>query len=222
MLSCGVDNIIYKWDLETGIREVFYEMENPKTIAISDNDQTIAVGTRDGKLLLFSGRGSDPPVELSSEPGNQIWSLAFRSKDNMLISGDQKGVLRIWDIDQRKLVSRKKSHQARIYEIKVDPSQRYLASCSTDGSVLVLNLEDINQQPIEIAKLNGFIYSVEFINRGRNLVIGSKSSNPLVGYPVRMEDLSTFVCPNISRNLSQSEWRNHIGDDVPFEETCSK
>ena len=140
----------------------------------------------------------------------------------MLMSGDQKGVLKIYDIDQKKQVSRKKYHQARIFEIKVDPTQRYLTSCSTDGRILVIDLEDRNQQPIEIAKLNGFIYSVEFINRGRNLVIGSSASNPLVSYPVRMEDLSTFVCPNISRNLSQSEWRNHIGDDVPFEETCSK
>jgi energy-coupling factor transporter ATP-binding protein EcfA2 len=222
MLSCGVDNIIYKWDLETGIREVFYELESPKTIAISENDQTIAVGTREGKVLLFSGGGSEPPVELSNEPGNQIWSLTFRSKGNMLISGDQKGILRIWDVDQRKLVSRKKSHQSRVYEVKVDPTQRYLASCSTDGSVLVLDLEDMSQQSIEIAKLNGFIHSVEFINRGRNIVVGCRSSNPLVSYPVRMDDLSTFVCPNISRNLSQSEWRNNIGDDVPFEETCSK
>ena len=222
MLSCGVDNTIYKWDLETGIREVFHELENPKTLAISANDQTVAVGTRDGKVLLFSGGGSDSPVELSNEPGNQIWSLAFRSKGNMLISGDQKGFIRIWSIDQRELVLRKKMHQARIIEIKVDPSQRYLATCSTDGSVFVRDMEDTNQQPIEIAKLNGFIYSVEFINRGRNLVIGSTSSNPLVSYPVRMEDLSTFICPNISRNLSQSEWRNYIGDDVPFEETCSK
>ncbi|MEE9461200.1 MAG: hypothetical protein V3V53_05175 [Bacteroidales bacterium] len=222
MLSCGVDNTIYRWDLETGIREVFHELENPKTLAISANDQTVAVGTRDGKVLLFSGGGSDPPVELSNEPGNQIWSLVFRSKGNMLISGDQKGFIRMWSIDQRELVFREKMHQARIIEIKVDPSQRYLATCSTDGSIFVRDLEDRNQSPIEIANLNGFIYSVEFINRGRNLVIGSTSSNPLVSYPVRMEDLSTFICPNISRNLSQSEWRNHIGDDVPFEETCSK
>ena len=140
----------------------------------------------------------------------------------MLIVGDQKGYLRIWSLDQKELFFRKKVHQARIFECKVDPSQKYLATCSTDGSVLVHDLEDINLPPIEIAKLNGFIYSVEFINRGRNLVIGSKSSNPLVDYPVRMEDLSTFICPNLSRNLSQSEWQNYIGDDVPFEETCSK
>ncbi len=223
MLSCGIDNTIYKWDLATGIREVFRELEGPaKCLAISGNDQTVAVGTRDGKLLLFPVAGSGQPIELFSETGNEIMSLAFRNQGNMLIAGDQKGFLRIWSVDHRELAFRRKMHQARIIEIKIDPSQRYLATSSTDGRVYVLDLEDTNQQAIEIVNLNGFIYSVEFINRGRNIVVGSSSSNPLVGYPVRMEDLSTFICPNIRRNLSQSEWRNHIGDDVPFEETCSR
>jgi len=222
MLSCGLDNTVYRWDLETGIREVFHELENPKTLAISANDQTIAIGTKGGKILLFSGGGSNPPTELTNETGNEIWSLAFRSKDNMLIVGDSKGFLRIWTLDHGEMFFRKKVHQARIYEIKVDPSQKYLATCSTDGRVFVFDLDDTNLPPIEITKLNGFIHSIEFINRGRNIVIGSRSPNPLVGYPVRMEDLSTFICPNISRNMSQSEWRNYIGEEVQFEETCSK
>ncbi|KPL12379.1 MAG: hypothetical protein AMS23_04805 [Bacteroides sp. SM1_62] len=223
MISCGIDNTIYKWDLASGIREVFHELDGPaKSLAISGNDQTVAVGTRDGKLLLFSGGGSNTPVELYSETGNQIMSLAFRNQGNMLISGDQKGFLRIWSVNNRELTFRRKMHQARIIEIKVDPSQRYLATSSTDGRVNVLDLDDTNEPAIEIVNLNGFIYSVEFINRGRNIVVGSKSSNPLVGYPVRIEDLSNFICPNINRNLSQSEWQNYIGDDVPFEETCSK
>jgi WD40 repeat protein len=148
--------------------------------------------------------------------------MAFRSKDNWLIVGDQKGFIRIWTLDHRELFFRKKVHQSRIYDIKVDPAQKYLATCSTDGRVLVRDMNDINLPPIEITKLNGFIHSVAFINRGRNILVGSRSQNPLVGYPVRMEDLSTFICPNISRNLSLSEWRNYIGEEVPFEETCNQ
>jgi hypothetical protein len=222
MLSCGLDNTVYKWDIETGIREVFYELESPpKSIAISGNDQNVAVGSRDGQLLVFSG-GSDQPLELYNEAGNPILSLAFRNERNTLISADQKGWIKIWGVDLKELVWRKRLHQARINEIKVDPSKRFLATSSTDGRVLVLDLEDLAQPPIEIVNINGFIYSVEFINRGQNIVVGSTSSNTLVSYPVRMEDLAKFICPNINRNLSQSEWRTHIGEDVPFEETCSR
>ena len=222
MLSRGLDNTIYKWDIETGIREVFHELESPPTsIAISGNDQNVAVGTRDGQLLVFSG-GTDKPLELYNETGNPILSLVFRNEKNTLISADQKGWVKIWGVDLKELVWRKRLHQARINEIKVDPSKRFLATSSTDGRVLVLDLEDLAQPPIEIVNINGFVYSVEFINRGQNIVVGSTSSNTLVSYPVRMEDLAKFICPNINRNLSQSEWRTHVGDDVPFEETCNR
>jgi WD40 repeat protein len=224
MLSTGLDNTIYKWELETGIREVFYELEaRPTSLAISGDDQTIAVGTRNGKLILFPGSGSSRPVELYNEAGNRIESLAFIPQKNMLVTGDLKGVVMIWSVDQRQQIFRRKMHQARIQEVKVDPSERYLATASSSGKVLVLDLEARSQQAIEIANLNGFMYSVEFINRGRNIVVGSGSrTNPLVGYQTRMDDLADFICPNISRNLSQSEWSTHIGNDVPFEETCSR
>jgi WD40 repeat protein len=223
MLSIGTDQTIQKWDLETGIREVFHELASqPTSIAISADDQTVAVGTRDGKLLLFTGGGNTNPVELQNESGDQIERLAFRNRNNMLISGDRKGVVKIWAVDHREQVFRRKIHQARITDIKVDPSGRYVASASSDTRVFVLDLEDLSQQAIEIVNMNGFINSVEFINRGRNIVVGSRNANTLVGYPVRMDDLSTFICPNISRNLSQTEWLNHIGNDVPFEETCSR
>jgi WD40 repeat protein len=223
MLTSGRDNTIYKWDLETGLKEVFYELDSyAQSLAISGDDQNVAVGTRNGQLLLFSGRGLDPPSEIYNESGNQILSIDFRTQGNMLISGDQKGILRIWSLNNQEQVFRRKMHQARILQIKVDPSGKYLATSSTDGRVYVQDLQDLTQPAIEIVNLNGYIYSVEFINRGRNLIIGSKSSNPLVGYPVQVDDLAKFVCPNISRNLTRSEWRNYIGDDIPFEETCNK
>ncbi len=223
MLTSGIDNSIIKWDLLTGIKEVFYELDSPaKSMAISGDDQTVAVGTRNGKLLLFSDGGSNSPSELFNEAGNQILSLAFRNQKNMLISGDQKGILRIWYLNSGKQIFRRKLHQARILEIKVDPSEKYLATSSTDGRVFVQDLGDLDQPALEIVNLNGYIYSVEFINRGRNVIIGSKSTNTLVSYPVRMEDLSNYICPNISRSLSQSEWSKYIGADIPYEETCNR
>jgi WD40 repeat protein/energy-coupling factor transporter ATP-binding protein EcfA2 len=220
MLTSGTDNTVLRWNLSAGSSEVFRELESSaQSIAISSDDQKVAIGTRSGKLLLFNLQGDDPPIELRNEPGNQILSVVFK-KNNVLITGDQKGIVRIWYIAQNEQVFRRKLHQARINEIQLDPSERYIATSSTDGSVYVLDLENLNQPAIEIANLQGFVYSVAFINNGNNLVIGSNTSNPLFGQPVRMSDLAGFVCPNVSRNLSKLEWNNYIGRDIPFEETC--
>lgn len=220
MLTSGTDNKVLRWDLSRGSSEVFQELENSaQALAISPNDQKVAVGTRSGKLLLINLLRKDPPIELRHEPGNQILSVIFQN-NNILISGDQKGIVRIWDIAQNEQVFRRKLHQARINEIQIDPSKRYIATSSTDGSVYVLDLENLNQPAIEVANLMGFVYSVAFINRGNNLIIGSNTTSSLVGHPVRMSDLAKFVCPSVSRNMSKLEWINYIGRDIPFEQTC--
>jgi WD40 repeat protein len=210
-----------RWNLSDATSEVFYELESPaQSIAISQDDSRVAVGTRNGKLLLFNLQRDDPPIELINEPGNQILSVVFLQRNNMLIFGDQKGIVRIWSIAQNEQVFRRKLHQARINEIQTDPSGRYFATSSTDGVAYVLDLDNLNQPAIEVANLEGFVYSVAFINNGNNLVIGSNTSSPLVGHPVQMRDLASYICPNINRNLSQLEWRNYVGQDIPFEETC--
>ena len=46
----------------------------------------------------------------------------------------------------------------------MDPSERYIATSSTDGSVYIIDMDAINQPAIEIARMNGFIFSIEFVN----------------------------------------------------------
>ncbi len=220
MLTGGTDNTVMRWNLSNGTSQLFRKLESPaQSIAISSDDRRVAIGTRNGKLLLYDLRGNDPPVEVRHEPGNQILSVVFKG-DNILISGDQKGIVRIWNISQNEQIFRRKLHQARINEIQLDPSTRYIATSSTDGSVYVLDFENLNQAAIEVANLQGFVYSVAFTNNGNNLVIGSNTSLPLMGHPVRMSDLARHICPNVSRNLSKLEWNTYIGRDIPYEETC--
>jgi energy-coupling factor transporter ATP-binding protein EcfA2 len=223
MLTSGTDNIVMNWNLSNSTSQVFRELESPaQSIAISPNDRKVAVGTRNGKLLLFNMQGNDAPVELRNEPGTQILSVLFRD-DNTVISGDQKGIVRIWDISQNnEQIFRRKIHQARINEIQLDPSRRYIATSSTDGLVNTLDLNNLNQAAVEVANLPGFVYSIAFINKGNNLVIGSNTANPLIGHSAQMSSLARHICPNVSRNMTRLEWNIYIGRDIPYEETCER
>ncbi len=223
MLSSGTDNFILKWDLQTGKMQTFSTLKNPAlSLAISADDRWVAAGTRDGKLLLYQTTGNEVPMELFNDPGNQILSILFREQDNLLICGDQRGNVRIWSMDSFQQIFRRKLHQARIIEIQMDPSGKYIATASTDGRVYVLDLQNLNQPSIEAANMDGFIYSVAFTDNGRHLVIGSNGTNSLVGQSALMTDLAGYICPNISRNMTRLEWRNYIGDEVPYEETCNQ
>ena len=222
MLTSGIDNFILKWDLVTGLNQTFYNLDSPaQTIAIAGDDRNVAVGTRNGNLILFTGVNPQPTI-LLNEPDNQILSAAFTKTGNMLISGDQQGVLRIWTLDNNRLIYTRKLHQARIVDIKIDPSGKYIATCSTDGKVYMINTDAMNQAPIEVVNVSGFIFSIEFSNTGKTLFVASNNLNTIMGYPVLADDLAKLVCPNVSRNLTLSEWSYYMGEEIPFEKTCNK
>jgi len=222
MLTSGIDNVVLKWDLGTGLNQTFYNLDSPaQTIAISADDRNVAVGTRNGNLILFTGANAQPNI-LLNEPDNQILSVAFTKKGNMLISGDQQGVLRIWTLDNNRLIFTRKLHQARIVDIKIDPTGKYIATCSTDGKVYMINTDAMNQAPVEVVSSSGFIFSIEFSNTGKTLFVASNNMSAITGYPVLGDDMAKLVCPNVSRNLTLSEWSYYMGEEIPFEKTCNK
>jgi WD40 repeat protein len=140
----------------------------------------------------------------------------------MLISGDQQGVLKIWTLDNNRLIFTRKLHQARIVDIKIDPTGKYIATCSTDGKVYMINTDAMNQAPVEVVSSSGFIFSIEFSNTGKTLFVASNNMSAITGYPVLGDDMAKLVCPNVSRNLTLSEWSYYMGEEIPFEKTCNK
>ena len=125
-------------------------------------------------------------------------------------------------MDFQEQIFSRKLHQARIVEIKLDPSERYVATSSTDGRVYIIDMDAINQPALEVARMDGFIFSIEFMNEGENLVIATEGSSPLIGYPIRADELASYFCPNINGNMTTQEWRNYVGEDIAYEETCEK
>jgi hypothetical protein len=86
----------------------------------------------------------------------------------------------------------------------------------------MVNTDAMNQAPIEVVNVSGFIFSIEFSNTGKTLFVASNNLNTIMGYPVLADDLAKLVCPNVSRNLTLSEWSYYMGEEIPFEKTCNK
>jgi WD40 repeat protein len=91
------------WDARSGaLRFQHAVTEHDPAFAISPRDGTLAVGTKDGRVLWWdahTGRSLQPPTKVTS---SEVYQLAF-SPDGRLLAANSDSVV-LWDVDTRKRV----------------------------------------------------------------------------------------------------------------------
>ena len=159
---------------------------------------------------------------LFEEKGNQVLALSYSPDGKWLTSGDIRGNVKIWDIQNRTLVDNLRGHRARITDLRFSPEGDILASASNDGSVRLWETADLNNQPVVLSGNSGFVFSLAFSPDGSNILTGSTEANRLVVSPTRTRHLAEEICPNIDRNMTNEEWGTFVGADIPYVETCGR
>lgn len=70
--------------------------------AFNPSGAYIAVASQNGKIIIFRSEAGDDVLKTFNGHNNAITDLAFNPTGNILISGDQDGLINIWDMDARK------------------------------------------------------------------------------------------------------------------------
>jgi WD40 repeat protein/DNA-binding SARP family transcriptional activator len=110
---------------------------------------------------------------------------ASPSADGRLVAtaGDD-GVVRVWDVQRRRLVSTVRGHRGPAYAAGFSPDRRTIATAGADGDIALADVDGKNRHVL--VKLPGQTYanSVEFSPDGRSLVVGAGDGS------VRLIDVS--------------------------------
>jgi WD40 repeat protein len=85
--------------------------------------------------------------------------------------------------------------------------------------VRLWNLRQPGDDPIVLRANQGKINSVAFSPDGARLAAGTDDQTILI-WATRTEDLAQLVCGQVWRNLTLDEWRQFIGEGIPYERTC--
>jgi hypothetical protein len=64
-----------------------------------------------------------------------------------------------------------------------------------------------------------WVFTVTFAPDGQTLASASFDGAVRL-WPARTETLAELVCTRVWRNLTLDEWRQFMGEDVPYERTC--
>ena len=146
---------------------------------------------------------------------NGASSVAFSSDGKWVASAGN--VIRIWKADSAE----------DVIQIPLDPTDQsvYSLAFSPDNKWLVAGIgmtervwEISTGKEISRIEFSNIVHSVDFSPDGKWIASGSYDNTARIRL-WRPEDLIAEVCKQLTRNLTQEEWKQYIGDE-PYRPTC--
>ena len=223
LISAGLDNTIMDWDLNSRRGSIFTILSSrPTALAISNSSKQLVIGTMDGRLLEFDLENPGEGRILYNNPGNRIMSVTYSTNDNSVVIGTLNGMVRIINRNNPSTGITISGPEARVTNLLFSNNGKFLAAASHDGNVYLWETSDWNNKPVVVGDNEGFVLTLCFSDDSKYFYSGSTQAPRLIGRPVESSLMAGDFCDLVSRNLTQSEWDNYIGADIPYRETCPK
>jgi WD40 repeat protein len=99
------------------------------------------------------------------------------------------------------------------------PDSNTLASGSEDRTIRLWNLRQPRTNPVVLKGHEGGIASVAFSPDGRFLASGGDDGTVRL-WIAQAGVLAELLRRRLERNLTMEEWRQFVGQDIPYECTC--
>jgi WD40 repeat protein len=143
LISTGEDGTLAVWSLaDFSLLYHFSVIQNTvRTIAISNNEQEVALGCKDGIIRIYSSADYSLLQELTGHT-LPITSLQYSPDGTYLISGSRDAQLKIWTLPDYRLTNSIPAHMFSIYTIAFHPTEPYFATCSQDKSIKLWGSSD--------------------------------------------------------------------------------
>ncbi|MEN8229265.1 MAG: hypothetical protein ABFS38_13990 [Bacteroidota bacterium] len=221
LISAGTENRILKWEYGSFESSTLVSTQaRPSALTASSDGRSAAFGTRDGKLYELSISAPDGIKQVSDFGRNHVRSLAYSPGGRYLVVGLLDGSLRILAGEGRRNIATLRGPGARVTDLEYSPDGRFLVASSNDGNVYLWNTSDWSNPPLVFGENNGFVLSVCFSRNSGYFYTGSVDYPRLIGRPSESAQMANDFCSLVGRNLTQAEWDQYFGGDIPYERTC--
>ena len=137
LFACSEDNLIVRWEVATGKKVVMPGHETwARGIAFSNDGKTVVTSGYDDRLIWWNARDEQPkPVRTVVAHDGWIRSIAVSPDGKWLVSGANDRLLKLWDMQEGKLIRQFSGHESHVYSTLFHPDGQHLLSGDLKGQV---------------------------------------------------------------------------------------
>lgn len=219
-ISIGGDRQVRRNSLVTMTSDLITTTpEEMKSFVLSKDQNSIYGGTVSGKVLKVDLTTGNTTTLLTLE-GLPIHALNLSPDNQLLVVGDERGSLHIISLPSGIRIRELKLHKARVTDVAFSANGQLLATSSLDGSLVLWETNKWNEIPIQMSENDAYVWDIAFSQDGNNLVAACGDGDLRI-WPTRPDLMAGEICTYIKRNMTNMEWEAYVGNDIPFESTCS-
>lgn len=192
----------------------------PLCLIIRESTQIAYVGLDDGSVVAVSL--PDQKVTVLYKSVAKPVTIALSEKAMMLAVGSNDGHIQLFSTTGSKAENVSLNHHvSTITSISFDKQGAKLVSASLDGKICLWDIAEPDSKPMIFKEHESWVWSVCFSPNGLLFCSGGKDKN-VFNYIANEALLVRSIEPKVKRNLTRDEWKQYVGDDIPFEKTIAE
>ena len=189
-----------------------------RTMTLSEDTRKVFAGTNEGVVQMWDAEMEESFLEIPEL--HRINALTISPDKTMLAIGREKGDAIIWDLKKEQLVRTISGHQSAIMDLDFSPDNQLLLTASRDGTSRVFEINNPRKLPMLFDDHDDWVMTAAFDHSGTRVLTGSKDGFIRV-WEMNVQKLADRICQYLSRDLTEMEWRDYVGPDIPYQATCN-
>ncbi|MDP6698750.1 MAG: WD40 repeat domain-containing protein, partial [Candidatus Latescibacteria bacterium] len=217
LLAAGLDGWLRVWDTDQiEAQPLASNAALGRLHGLAVSTEYLVAGGDSGHIEVWDAMGEQQVPQRVEVGKTSVRCLAFSPDGRRLVAGTQGGDLLVWQsgdwqAEPQQLIG----HISTITGLAFNGAGDLLASSSLDRSVRLWSVDEGTS--IAIAQ-DDWVWDVAFSPDDNRLASAGADRTVRLWY-ADVRDLARAVATRVERDMTEAEWKNFVGEDIPYEVT---